>query len=158
MSRSPKTIPQKGSLFNAQYDMCDLVYRKLNELMLSVGVYTIDIEFCDIQIRLLTEVGNGQDNTIYFYSISKSGGRTTLGYVNLKKLSSAEREDPMVTFCLNQKDSNDKAEIYIKWFEKVKEIMQKLFEQEKKYEDLIDSIKSLPLFSPTRAVIVEKTK
>jgi hypothetical protein len=159
MSKSPKTIPQKGALFNAQYDMCDLVYRKLNELMLSVGEYEIDTEFCETKIRIMIHFGNGEDNTIYFQNINRSGGRNSIGYVNVKKISLVQIEDPMVEFCRKEKNSDgDTPTVYTKWFNKVKEIMQALLDQEQKYEDLVDSMKSLPIFSPTREVLIEKTQ
>ena len=57
-----------------------------------------------------------------------------------------------------KQELKDRPETYAKWFIKIKEIMQDLLDKEQKYENIIDDIKSMPIFSPTREVLIEKTQ
>lgn len=156
MNKSVKTIPQKGVLFNLQYDMCNLVYRKLNELMLSIGENEIDIKFVDIKIRLYIN-NSGQENIFYFYTLRDGKISVNLGELNLKKISLQEINDPIIALCKKYKNDNtDIPTLYSNWFDELKKSMQSLLEKENKYNQMIDDIKSLPIFSPTREVLFEK--
>lgn len=152
MSKSTKSIAQKGAMFNAQYDMCDIVYRKLFELMISVGSDSIKINLEDKVFQI-----ESNEDCVRFYLITPRGGKNGIGYVPLKKISTTNIEDPIMSHILSEKEfENDKPGTYTKWLEGVKKVMQELLEEQKKYENIIDNIKSIPLFSPTREVLIEK--
>lgn len=155
MKSSSKNITQNYSLFNAQYEMCDIVYRKLNELMLSISETEIDVTL-EEGVRFKVEIRKGEENILYFGVYTKSG-RNNLGGVNLKKISVYDINDPIIDYLLNQKEYTGKRpELYKKWFGVIKDVMQKLLDQQNQYEDLINAIQDMPICSPTREVLVEK--
>lgn len=155
MKNSSKNITQNYSLFNAQYEMCDIVYRKLNELMLSINETEIDVTL-EEGVKFKIEIRKGEENTLYFGVYTKSG-KNTLGGVNLKKISVYDINDPIIDYLLNQKEYTGKRpELYKKWFGAIKDVMQKLLDQQNQYEDLISAIQDMPMCSPTREVLVEK--
>lgn len=157
MSRSAKQILKNGALFEAQYEMCITVYTKLLELMHSVCEYSIEIEINNFKFQLILNPNNGQENTINFYSMQKSGGKNNIGYVNAKKISTTQLECPIIIYFGTQKELQiNKSAIYLEWLEKIKNVMQSLLNKEQQYLDIIDNIKSLPVFSPTREVLLEK--
>jgi hypothetical protein len=152
MSKSTKSVAQKGAMFNAQYDMCDIVYRKLFELMISVGSNSVIIGFDNISFRL-----DSDGDCIRFYLVTQRGNTSGIGFVPLKKISTTDIEDPVMCHILSEKEfEKNKPETYTKWLESVKKFMQQLLEEQKKYENIIENIKSIPLFSPTREVLIEK--
>lgn len=146
----------KGALFNTQYDMCDMVYRKLHELMLSVHQLEIDVEIKEIgKYKLLISlVEPGNLNIIY---LQKTGAREHIGYIPMKKISLTELEDPFIVhLCKRTEFLNSRPELYTKWFNEIKNIMQTLLNEEKKYETIRGFIRDIPIFSPTRKVLIEK--
>ncbi len=155
-----KTIINKGAFFNAQYDMCNLIYRKLNELMLSTNEYEVDIKFpvSDITVRIYININN-YDYYLFFYTLKDGKKSESLGDINLRKTPSntTGNVDPVASLCAKCKsDKEDVATIYNKWFKELKNSLEKLIEKEKKYFAISDEIKSLSLFSPTREVLFEK--
>ncbi len=157
MSRSAKHTLKNGALFEAQYEMCFTVYTKLLELMHSVCEYSIEIEINNFKFQLAINANTGHENTINFYSLQKSGGKNNIGYVNMKKISTTQIECPIIIYIGNQKELlNNKSGVYLEWLEAIKLVMQALLDKEKQYLEIIENIKSLPLFSPTREVLLEK--
>lgn len=157
MSRSAKHTLKNGALFEAQYEMCFTVYTKLLELMHSVCEYSVEIEINNFNFQLAINPNNGQENTINFYYIQKSGSKNNIGYVHVKKISTTQIECPVIIYFGSQKELKiNKSAIYLEWLEKIKQVMQALLDKEKQYLDIIDNIKSLPVFSPTREVLLEK--
>jgi hypothetical protein len=151
MSKVLKSIAQKGILFNVQYEMCDMVYRKLHELMVSVNELNLEIEFKSTEFLLKCAGKN-----IEFYRIGRNG-RVELGYVPLDKISIAQIECPMMLYIMEEYEfSKSRPETYSEWFDVIKCKMQDLLVVQQKYETLLDSIKNIPLFSPTREVLLEK--
>jgi len=157
MSRSTKNTLKNGALFEAQYEMCFTVYAKLLELMHSVCEYSLEIEINNFKFQLSINTNPGHENTINFYSLQKSGGKNNIGYVNMKKISTTHIECPIIIYFGTQKElQNNKSTVYLEWLEKIKQTMQALLDKEKQYLEIIENIKSLPLFSPTREVLLEK--
>lgn len=158
MSKQIKPTSKKGILFDAQYEMCDVVYRKLYELMISV-------KQCEVLIEL-NSVGTFRmnlyesDSCAVLCHVSKTT-KNTLGYLYFnRKFSSTEIEDPFIKdFLLKKNEYNDsRPEIYARWFEKLKEVMQKLLDEQEKYKEISYGIQNIPMFSPTREVLIEKKK
>jgi hypothetical protein len=140
--------------------MCNLIYRKLNELMLSTNEYEVDIKFpvSDITIRIFINISN-YDYYLFFYTLKEGRKSESLGDINLRKipLNTTGNVDPIASLCAKHKnDKEDVSTIYDKWFKELKNSLEKLIEKEKKYFAISDEIKSLSLFSPTREVLFEK--
>jgi len=147
----------KGIAFEVQYEMCDTIYRKLLEIMTSLFIKEIFIEFEKFGRVRMTESNKG---ILDFYFYSKNDNRN-LGQVNFnKQLSSTEVECPVMSFMWVKKDMfpQSKAGEYHKWLNSVKTTMQELVDEQSKYENILDDIKSIPMFSPTREVIIEKKR
>lgn len=157
MSRPTKQISSKGIAFDTQYEMCDVVYRKLIELFLEVRRYKVSIEVKSISSTFEISLQNSsQNNFVNFHLVSKSNSRTTLGDFDLKKLSLSEIEDPFYKYISRTEFLETRAELYSEWLESVKNAMQKLLEEQRKYEDIMESIKNIPMFTPPREVLFEK--
>lgn len=157
MSRSSKHTLKNGALFEAQYEMCFTVYTKLLELMHAVCEYSIEIEIHNFKFQLYINPNSENEHILNFYSLQKSGGKNNIGHVHIKKISTTQIECPIIVYIGNQKELMDnKSGIYLEWLEKIKKVMQTLLDKEKQYLDIIDNIKSLPVFSPTREVLLEK--
>jgi len=147
----------KGIAFEVQYEMCDTIYRKLLEIMGSLFIKEVFIEFEKFGKVRITENNKGMLD-FYFLSKNQNGG---LGQINFnKQLSSTEIECPVLCFMYTKKDmfSQSKAEDYHKWLSSVKITMQELVNEQNKYENILDDMKSIPMFSPTREVIIEKKR
>ena len=160
MKQKPsKIILQGGAVFNAQYNMCDLIYRKINELMISTGENYVDVKFTlDLKIRIHFNI---DFNFIFYFNTIKDGKRyETIGELNLKKINTSSNItiDPVFAFCKEfQTEKNDIPTIYSNWFNELKKTIQILIDKENKYYEIVNEINSLPFFSPTREVIFEKT-
>lgn len=147
----------KGIAFEVQYEMCDTIYRKLLEIISSLFIKEVSVEFEKYGKVRMTESSKG---VMDFYFFSKNDNRN-LGQIYFnKQLSSTEIECPVMAFMLAKKDMfpQSKAEEYHKWLNSVKKTMQELVNEQGKYENILDDIKSIPMFSPTREVIIEKKK
>jgi hypothetical protein len=157
MSSVRKSNTSKSVIFETQYEMCNTVYRKLHELMWSVNQLKILFQIEEIgDIKL--EINQSEAESIYFsMTNAKTGNRENLGCVSMKKLSLSEFEDPIMIYILRKQElANSRTETYSKWFVKLKDEMQELLNEQKKYEDILDEIRNIPIFSPTREVLIEK--
>src|SRR3972149_6142303 len=158
MSKQKKSpLKTKRVLFDTQYDMCDMIYKKLSELMLSVNKLEIIIKHEKFgNFKLL--INESESEKIQFYTITEKNILIkNIGYVPLNNISLEQLEDPFIYFiCGEIKFINSRPEIYSEWFEQIKCTMQELLDEEKKYEELRSKIEELPIFSPTREVLIEK--
>lgn len=154
MSKIQNKIIQKGALFNAQYEMCDVVYRKLFELMLSINEVKIETKFAK---KIFIIELYKSDFRLAFSTRTEYGGRSLLGFIQLKKISLTEIEDPVLQhICAQSEFANLIPDKYTEWLEIIKNIMQDLLNKEQKYKNIIGNIRAIPLFSPTREVLIEK--
>lgn len=156
MSKQTKSSISKSVLFDTQYEVCDVIYRKLYELMYSVFRLDIRIEMEDLgQFKLhITETG---DDMLNFSHMSQGGGTDNNGYVPLKNINKKIIECPFMTFlCRKSNLNNSRPELYTKWISEIKKVMQNLLDEENKYKAIIDDIREIPMFSPTRQVLIEK--
>ena len=147
----------KGIAFEVQYEMCDTIYRKLLEIMSSLFIKEVFIEFEKFGKVRMTENNKG---ILDFYFLSKNQNGP-LGQINFnKQLSLTEIECPVMSFMHSKKDmfSQSKAEDYHKWLSSIKTTMQELINEQNKYVSILDDINSIPMFSPTREVIIEKKR
>jgi len=147
----------KGIAFEVQYEMCNTIYRKLMEIMNSLFIKEVFIEFEKFGKVRITEHNKG---ILCFYFLSKNDSRN-IGEISFnKQLSSTEIECPVMYFMYTKKDMfpQSKAEEYHKWLNSVKKTMQELVDEQNKFENILDDIKNIPMFSPTREVIIEKKR
>lgn len=156
-SNRKSTLINKGIVFNVQYEMCDMVYRKLLELMDEIMLYEIFIEFKEISGKIKITAHNSSKNQMDFYYCGKNGN-SHVGSVSFsKQLSISELECPVFCYIYKNKELIDqRSEIYSLWLKNIKLAMQKLLTEQKRFEDILDNINNIPMFSPTREVIIEK--
>jgi len=154
MSRLNKQQNDKGILNTLQDEMCDIVYRHLNVLMVSLKKMELEINLDDgIVITFMLDSSDLKTFFVYVKE-NKNSGRRGMGSINF---SNKSLEDVVLNFILSQKDYfNCRPEKYTIWFENLKTKMQSLMDEQKKYEDILDSIRNIPMFSPTREVLIEK--
>ena len=156
MSRQSKQQETKGIISELQDEMCDSVYRYLYFLMTALRRSELDVELDDGIIIRFTIDFSDTSKTFYIYiQESKTSGRRNIGYINFT--SKHSQDDAVLLFILGKKEYNDsRADKYAKWFSNLKNRMQDLMDEQKKFEEILNDLRNIPIFSPQREVLIEK--
>jgi len=162
MGRVSKNNQSKTVVFDTQYEVCNVVYRKLLELMISVNQINIYVECKDLSM-FFKFTADFQYKILTFYT-TKSGSKDNskdnhhIGGIDFRKaLSNTEMECPVLCWIIKQVDfTEERPEKYKSFITEVKKAMQKMLEEQQKYEDILDDIRNIPMFSPEREVLIEK--
>jgi len=155
MNKTTKPTIIDDIVFEVQFALCDVLYRKLLSLLASTHTETLLLPFNELyQFRLSAELN--AKYALSFYSKRTNNSQSYEDMLDFKKkISITEIQDPVILFILEQKLEN-KPELYSAWAETVKKAIKKLMEEEKKFKNILEDIKNLPFDSPTREVIIEK--
>lgn len=155
MSRSNNKSSNTGSeiLNTLQTEMCDVIYRHLFVLMKSLIRTNLKINLDKDKIIFFT-ISNDTDKYFDVYIQEPQSGNRHLSEINF---SVKTFKDPILNLIIHR-TAFDKCrpEKYAQWLENVKTTMQELLEEQKKYENILENVRSIPMFSPQREVLVEK--
>lgn len=150
----------KGIAFEVQYVISDKIYRKLYEIMCSLLIADIVINFKEVGkisiMESITEKGmvyfyldanSIYNKEIYGYSGFSDGEKRGIGQINFNKpLSTIELECPVFIIIQRIKSISpeNKADKYHKWLGCVKAKMQELIKEQKKFENILEDISQIP--------------
>lgn len=155
MSRNNKNTENKGIINELHSEMCETVYRYLFYLMITLRRQEIDLNLDEtIIVRFWIDFTDSSKTVYVYVQESKSTGRKHIGNISTKSNSA---EDVVLNYILDRKDFIEvRSEKYAKWFSNLKNKMQELLDEQKKFEEILNDLRSIPMFSPEREVLIEK--
>lgn len=154
MSKPVKSQNNSDTLSILQSEMCDVVYRYLYILMKSLLRYELEIS---LEKNTIISFSIDSDFSVKCFYVYIKEGNNSRKYLSDINFSNKVLKCAVLNFILGRKEyDNCRPEMYAKWFENLKTRMQDLLNEQKKYEDIIDGIRNVPIFTPKREVLIEK--
>lgn len=134
-----------GIVDKIQEKMCDMVYAKLRELMVSVERKNVIIQF---NPKIKTEFKTSSDGMFFYHNDSYIG-----------EFKQSEKQDLFFDKIVqNIEFESNRVETYKKWIEAVESKIIELSQEEQEYQKLLDKIIDMPILTKEREVLFEKKK
>lgn len=149
-------VSNENIVDTVQHAICSFMYRTIHTMMCSVNITSIIVKLNEsYTMRIFTSSDNKK---LLYFSYKKDNNTTWSGLDSLNVfLDSANMKDPFYQWVSYKTDfENKRAEFYNLWYKELKKVIILLETEEKKYNDILEDMQSLPMFTPTRSVIIEK--